>query len=89
MLAAVGAVAALAVLAWAGFWLRSFIFGPGAISAGVVPSALAVSPDGRYLYVAGDGPAGGALSSGGVAVIDTESRAVVKAIRIGANPAFL
>ncbi|HEY6790973.1 MAG TPA: hypothetical protein VI365_27060, partial [Trebonia sp.] len=82
-------MAALGVLAWAGFWLWSFIFGPGAISAGIVPSALAMSPDGRYLYVAGDGPTGSALSSGGIAVIDTKSRAVVKTIRIGANPAQL
>lgn len=86
MLATLGAVTALAVLSWAGLWLWSFVFGPGAISPGVDPSALAVSPDGRYLYVAGDGPSGSALSSGGIAVVDTRRGSVVKTIKIGSNP---
>ncbi|HEX6185902.1 MAG TPA: YncE family protein [Pyrinomonadaceae bacterium] len=51
------------------------------IDAGARPSRVRLQPDGKYLWVGNDPPAGG--GEGGVAVIDTASLKVVGRIAVG------
>jgi DNA-binding beta-propeller fold protein YncE len=89
ILAAVGGLLVLAALVGGGIWVWGVIFGPRAISAGSGPVAVAISPDGRFLYAADEGNCDidTYRACRYVAIVDTRRGFTSKIVKVDPEPA--